>query len=79
MRQWLRGEVSGPMKSIRLIRGPHRFEVRYEPGCESRVLDQLVRWVNSPSLPFDWFDAATLIHELRQRLAGNVSEQTKKD
>jgi hypothetical protein len=60
------------MKSIRLIRGPHRFEVRYEPGCESRVLDQLVRWVNSPSLPFDWFDAAILSQQVGQELVKDL-------
>lgn len=56
-------------KTLSLSKGPHQFCFKYEPGDESKVLDSLVSMVHRRDLPFDWFDAAVLSHQLGQHLA----------
>ena len=53
----------------------HTFIVRYEQGQESKVLDQLVAWVNDTSLPFDWFDAAVISNLLGKRLGEEIKNK----
>ena len=57
------------MKSISLVKGNQHFCFRYETGQEAKVLDALIDLVNRRDLPFDWFDAAVLSHQLGQHLA----------
>ena len=56
-------------RTLSLIKGQHRFAFTYRPGEESNVLDSLVSMVHRRELPFDWFDAAVLSHQLGQHLA----------
>ena len=58
-----------PMKTISLVKGNQHFCFRYEAGQEAKVLDALIDLVNRRDLPFDWFDAAVLSHQLGQHLA----------
>jgi hypothetical protein len=51
------------------VKGRHHFYFRYEAGQESGVLNSLVELVNRRDIPFDWFDAAILSHQLGQHLA----------
>ena len=53
----------------------HHFCLRYETGDESLVLEALAKMVADPKTPFDWFDAATLGHQLGQHLASELTEQ----
>jgi hypothetical protein len=57
------------MKTLSLVKGRHHFCFRYEIGQEAKVLDALVGMVNRREVPFDWFDAAVLSHQLGQHLA----------
>ena len=57
------------MKTISLVKGDQHFCFRYEIGQEAKVLDALIDLVNRRDLPFDWFDAAVLSHQLGQHLA----------
>jgi hypothetical protein len=57
------------MKTISLVKGTQHFCFRYEIGHEAKVLDALIDLVNRRDLPFDWFDAAVLSHQLGQHLA----------
>ena len=57
------------LKTLSLLKGRHQFYFRYEPGEESQVLETLVEMVNRRDVPFDWFDAAILSHQLGQHLA----------
>ena len=57
------------MKTISLVKGNQHFCFRYEVGQEAKVLDALIDLVNRRDLPFDWFDAAVLSHQLGQHLA----------
>ena len=57
------------MKTLSLVKGRHHFCFRYEAGQEASVLDSLVELVGRRDIPFDWFDAAILSHQLGQHLA----------
>jgi hypothetical protein len=60
---------TGSMKTLTLAKGRHQFRFRYEAGQEAQVLESLVEMVHRRDLPFDWFDAAILSHQLGQHLA----------
>jgi hypothetical protein len=47
----------------------HRHVVRYEPGDEASVLDELIAQASGPAATLNWFDAARLSHEIGVRLA----------
>ena len=57
------------VKTLSLVKGREHFCFRYEVGQEAGVLDALVDMVHRRELPFDWFDAAVLSHQLGQHLA----------
>ena len=57
------------IKMLSLVKGRHHFVFRYQVGDEAKVLESLVEMVNRRDLPFDWFDAAVLSHQLGQHLA----------
>ena len=56
-------------KTLSLVKGQQHFCFRYQAGEESKVLDALIEMVNRRDMPFDWFDAAVLSHQLGQHLA----------
>jgi hypothetical protein len=62
-------EQPAPSRTLSLVKGPHKFCFRYAVGEEPVVLDALVDMVQRRELPFDWFDAAVLSHQLGQHLA----------
>jgi hypothetical protein len=57
------------MKTLSLVKGGQTFCFRYEVGQESAVLETLIDAVKRRDLPFDWFDAAVLSHQLGQHLS----------
>ena len=61
-------------RRLSLDKGGHRFEVRYETGCESQVLARLAEMVADGELPFDWFDAAVMGHQLGGHLAKELAD-----
>lgn len=61
--------MQGETRMLSLVKGRHHFCFRYTVGEESLVLQSLVEMVNRRDLPFDWFDAAVLSHQLGQHLA----------
>ena len=62
-------EQTDSMKTLSLVKGRQHFCFRYEVGQEGKVLDALVEMVNRHDMPFDWFDAAVVSHQLGQHLA----------
>jgi hypothetical protein len=57
------------MRTLSLVKGDQQFCFRYQVGEEGKVLESLIEMVNRRELPFDWFDAAVLSHQLGQHLA----------
>ena len=56
-------------KTLSLVKSGQQFCFKYEVGEEAKVLDALIDMVNRRELPFDWFDAAVISHQLGQHLA----------
>lgn len=56
-------------RTISLVKGKHTFCFRYSEGDENQVLESLADMVKRRDLPFDWFDAAVLSHQLGQHLS----------
>jgi hypothetical protein len=65
----MQAQGTNTMKTLSLMKGKEHFCFRYEVGQESKVLDAMIDMVNRRDLPFDWFDAAVLSHQLGQHLA----------
>ena len=65
-------------KTLSLVKGKDHFCFRYQPGEEGAVLEALVDLVNRRELPFDWFDAAVLSHQLGQHLAKELQSYLPK-
>jgi len=57
------------VRTLSLVKGKHTFCFRYAPGSENAVLDALADAARRRELPFDWFDAAVLSHQLGQHLS----------
>jgi hypothetical protein len=53
--------------TLTLQKGQHTHIIRYDEGDEGAVLENLVEQVNTGKI--DWFDAATLSHQLGQLLS----------
>jgi len=70
--------MSEEMKMLSLVKGRHHFCFRYQVGDEPKVLEALVEMVNRRDLPFDWFDAAVLSHQLGQHLAKELKTHLPK-
>jgi len=69
MQQQQQAIAAQPMKTLSLVKGNQQFCFRYQVGEEAKVLESLIDMVNRRELPFDWFDAAVLSHQLGQHLA----------
>lgn len=65
-------------KSLSLIKGKEQFIFRYEIGDEGKVLDALVEMIKRRDIPFDWFDAAVVSHQLGQHLAKELKAHLPK-
>jgi hypothetical protein len=61
--------TKGVTKTLSLVKGKEQFCFRYQVGEEAKELESLIEMVNRRELPFDWFDAAVLSHQLGQHLA----------
>jgi hypothetical protein len=71
-------KATSATKTLSLVKGKDHFCFRYQPGEEAAVLEALVDLVNRRELPFDWFDAAVLSHQLGQHLAKELQSYLPK-
>lgn len=66
------GEAGGQSVALRepvtLVKGAHRWSFCCEPGEEPVLLRRLSELASDPQMPFDWFDAALVSHQLSKRL-----------
>ena len=61
-------QVSPTREAVTLAKGPHRWTFSCEPGQEQTLLRRLAELAGCDDVPFDWFDAALVSHQLRNRL-----------
>ena len=51
---------------LSLIKGEHRWQFRWDPGCESQLIDRVAHLASQPDVPFDWYDAAVICRHIAQ-------------
>ncbi len=61
--------IEREVRMIRLTKNGHDFRLAYQQGEEAHVLSTLAEMVARRDLPFDWFDAAVMSHQLGEHLA----------
>lgn len=69
-------EHDGSLSPVTLIKGHHRWTFSCDPGDESVLLSYLSELATNPSVPFDWFDAALVSHQLSRRLTRGLARGT---
>ena len=56
------------IRHLSLVKGHHRYVIRYASGRETDVIDALASLASDPASDFDWFDAAVLSYQMGRRL-----------
>jgi hypothetical protein len=57
---------AGERYRLALIKGEHRWTFRWDPGCESQLIDRVAALAAEPHAPLDWYDAAVLCRHIAQ-------------
>ncbi len=60
--------ISHTCECVTLTKGQHRWTFSCHPGQEQSLLMRLAELAKQEDVPFDWFDAALVSHQLRNRL-----------
>lgn len=58
-----------PCETVSIDKAGHRWVFTCELGSESVLLRMLTDLATDENMPFDWFDAALVSHQLNRRLA----------
>jgi len=53
---------------VTLVKGSHRWSFACDTGDEAALLKRLSELAGDRNIPFDWFDAALVSHQLSKRL-----------
>lgn len=61
-------------RQLSLVKGPHRYVFRYQPGREADVISAFADMAGDNESEFDWFDAAVLSYQMGRRLEMAMSE-----
>lgn len=69
-------EHDGSLSPVTLVKGSHQWTFSCDPGDESVLLSHLSELATDPSVPFDWFDAALVSHQLSRRLTRGLARAT---
>lgn len=59
-------------QTVSLAKGPHRWVFSYRAGEEAGVLAAVSDLAGQDGVPFDWFDAALVSHQLARRLRAGL-------
>lgn len=57
---------------VTLVKGGHKWTFRCDPGDEPELLRRVTELARSEDVPFDWFDAALVTHQLSKRLKAGL-------
>lgn len=65
-----------PARSLRepvtLVKGAHRWTFSCDSGDEPELLRRVTELARGEDVPFDWFDAALVTHQLSKRLKAGL-------
>lgn len=64
----MNGQDQQTREPVTLVKGGHRWTFTCESGEEPALLSRLAELARRTDIPFDWFDAALVSHQLRRRL-----------
>jgi hypothetical protein len=67
------GSASALREPVTLVKGSHRWTFTCETGEESALLKRLSELASDGDVPFDWFDAALVSHQLSKRLRPGIN------
>ena len=62
------------IRQLSLVKGEHRFVIRYAVGLEADVVDALHSLASDPASDFDWFDAAVVSYQMGRRLEVELNQ-----
>lgn len=57
---------------VTLVKGGHRWTFSCDPGDEPDLLRRVSELARGEDVPFDWFDAALVTHQLSKRLKAGL-------
>ena len=60
-------------QTVCLVKGRHRWEFSYRAGEEAGVLAAVSDLAGQEGVPFDWFDAALVGHQVARRLRAGLT------
>jgi len=58
-------------KTLTLVKGEHKYILRYASGNEDDVVEELMRLADDPRANLDWLDAATLSFQVAHSAAAD--------
>jgi len=58
-------------RTLILDKGGHQYVLRYVPGSEESVMDELARLAEDPDSRLDWLDAAAMSFQVTHDTAGD--------
>ncbi len=62
------------MRTVNLQKGDHAFVFRYAPGCEGKVVTEIMCLARDSRSSLDWLDAAKLGFQGTQRAASDFND-----
>jgi hypothetical protein len=72
-----RAVSGGAGEPVTLVKGAHRWTFWCDSGGETTLLRRLSELATQPDMPFDWFDAALVSHQLSRRLRSDLNRVTE--
>jgi len=57
---------------VTLVKGGHRWTFACDAGDEAELLRRVTELARGEDVPFDWFDAALVTHQLSKRLKAGL-------
>ncbi len=64
--------VASHREPVTLVKGVHRWAFSCDPGDEPELLRRVSELARGEDVPFDWFDAALVTHQLSKRLKAGL-------
>ena len=65
--------LSSPVREpVTLVKGGHKWTFWCDPGDEPELLRRVTELARGEDVPFDWFDAALVTHQLSKRLKAGL-------
>ena len=62
-------------KTLTLVKGEHKYVLRYEAGSEDDMVTELMRLADDPRTNLDWLDAATLSFQVAHGAAADCFQE----